>query len=118
MPSDMPTHMPEVYYRGLNTNAYNARAWHEHFEEIAISPDEARKSAYACPHCKCQHVVLYGTVQSCYQETWQEGKRKYRSVEKWKAEHLEIIECLTCKKRFFIRQDLLPLVQPKGKSGK
>jgi hypothetical protein len=116
MSNDMPTHMLQVYSTGLKINAYNAREWHKEFEEIDISPDEASRSPYACPRCKGQQVVLYGTMQSCYQETWQEGKRTYHSVDKWKAEHLEIIECLTCKKRFFIRQDPPPLIQPRKRS--
>jgi uncharacterized protein YbaR (Trm112 family) len=106
----MPTFMPELHTSGVNLNANAARNYHPDFEEKIIPVDEAGKAPYACPECQGRQLMLYGTVQRTYVEGWQEGKRKYSDVDKWKSHHLEIIECFTCKKRFFIRHELPPLV--------
>ena len=110
MQGTIPGYLQELSTRGLNLTLSDARERNKDFEESIISVVDLRKCRpQTCPRCQGHDLLLYGTVQRCFRELRLEGKRQFHKTEKYEQEQLEIIDCLTCKRRFVIHRDLPPL---------
>jgi hypothetical protein len=80
------------------------------FNEEVISFEKIKESLDKCPSCKGGTVMLTGTLQRSYTEEREHGMLIRLDAEREEAQHLDIIECLVCEKRFIIQYEDFPPV--------
>jgi hypothetical protein len=90
---------------GYNPNVTGARESHPGFKEETIFFDRDKMSLEICPHCQGGNLEVFGTMQRCYNEDWEQGRIIKFHAESDEVQHIEIIACLTCEIIWFVEYE-------------
>lgn len=70
--------------------------------EVTVSTEDVPDDPLRCPQCEGQNLVLIGTLQKDYQETWENGKKISSSAGEDLFHEVDVMECNDCGVRYYI----------------